>query len=109
MYAIGTGKNYQHLALSEQHTLPPHQGFRGQDEKKCSRSRECMYVCTKPPQPTPAILVWLKAPDPSIMGINFQMSQQAMASRDKIVALDKDDGGNGGEASCEKGASNSAG
>jgi len=107
VYAIVTGKNYQQLALSEQHTLPPHQGFRGQDEKKCSRSRECMYA-PSPPTP-PAILVWLKAPDPSIMGINFQMSQQALASRDKIVALDKDDGGNGGEASCEKGASNSAG
>lgn len=108
MYAIGTEKIFQQLALSEQHTLPPHQGFRGQDEKKCSRSRECMYA-PSPPTPSPAILVWLKAPDPSIMGINFQMSQQALASRDKIVALDKDDGGNGGEASCEKGASNSAG
>lgn len=31
-----------------------------------------------------------------------------MASRDKIGALDKKDGGNGGEASCEKRASNSA-
>lgn len=57
----------------------------------------------------PAILVWLKAPDPSIMGINLEMSQRQMASHDKIDALDKEDGGNGGEAGCEKGASNSAG
>lgn len=57
----------------------------------------------------PAILVRLKVPDPSIMGINLQMSQKAKTSRDKIGALDKEDGGNGGEASCEKGASNSAG
>lgn len=32
-----------------------------------------------------------------------------MASRNKIGALDKEDGGDGGEASCENRATNSAG
>lgn len=64
-----------------------------------------MYVRTKPS----TILVWLKAPNPSIVGINLQMSQRQWHHVTKIGALDKEDGGNGGEASCEKGASNSAG
>lgn len=34
------------------------------------------------------------------MGINLQQSQRQMASRDKSDALDEEDGGNGGEASC---------
>lgn len=42
-------------------------------------------------------------------GYKSPNESKAMASRDKIGALDKEDGGNGGEASCEKGASNSAG
>ena len=41
------------------------------------------------------------------MGINLQTSQRA--SQDSIGALDKEDGGNCGEASCEKRATDSAG
>lgn len=62
-------------------------------------------MCTK----LPTIQFLPKAPSPSIMGINLQTSQRQKASCDKIGGLDEENGGNGGEAGCEKRAPNGAG
>lgn len=100
VYAIGTGKNYQWWgALRAAHVTT------SSSDKMKRNVVDIVNVCTKPSR----YLGLAQGSGSFHHGYKSPNEIKAMASHDKIDALDKEDGSNGGEAGCEKGTSNGAG
>ena len=97
MHAKDAGDKTDSGAPPKQHALPPHQFF-SYKMKRNSAEVVLVCMCTK----LPTIQFLHKAPSPSIMGINLQISQRQKASCGRIGELDEEDSDNSGEAGCEK-------